>query len=60
MEKIWAYNPYTVYVNTLIMGPWDCASMYFDWTLLKGLTATLVGLTYYNQFSWNANIPMGI
>ena len=55
-----AYNPYTVYVNTLTNQDRQevNASMYFDWSPLKGLTATLdYGLTYYNQFSWNANMP---
>lgn len=55
-----AYNPYTVYVNTLTRQDRQeaIASMYWDWTPVKGLTATLdYGLTYYNQFSWNANMP---
>jgi TonB-linked SusC/RagA family outer membrane protein len=55
-----AYNPYTVYVNALTRQERqeENASMYMDWTPIKGLTATLdYGLTYYNQFSWNANMP---
>ena len=55
-----AYNPYMVYVNTLTRQDRQEAntSMYWDWTPVKGLTATLdYGLTYYNQFSWNANMP---
>jgi TonB-linked SusC/RagA family outer membrane protein len=55
-----AYNPYTVYVNTLTRQDRQetNASMYWDWSPLKGLTAALdYGLTYYNQFSWNANMP---
>ncbi len=55
-----AYNPYMVYVNTLTRQTRQeaNASMYWDWTPIKGLTATLdYGLNYYNQFSWNANMP---
>ncbi|MBC7904605.1 MAG: SusC/RagA family TonB-linked outer membrane protein, partial [Gemmatimonadaceae bacterium] len=55
-----AYNPYTVYVNTLTRQTRQEAngSMYLDWTPVKGLTATVdYGLVYYNQFSYNANNP---
>lgn len=55
-----AYNPYTVYVNTLNRQNRQEAngSMYWDWTPIKGLTAGLeYGVNYYNQFSWNANTP---
>lgn len=55
-----AYNPYTVYVNSLNRQNRQeaNASMYWDWTPLKGLTAGVeYGLNYYNQFSWSAAIP---
>ncbi|HEX3010389.1 MAG TPA: SusC/RagA family TonB-linked outer membrane protein, partial [Bacteroidales bacterium] len=55
-----AYNPYTVYVNTLThrnrqeVNP----SLYWDWTPLKGLTARVdYAINYYNQFSYNASTP---
>ena len=55
-----AYNPYTVYINTLqrqsrqeLQG-----NMYWDWSPIKGLTAAIdYSLNYYNQFGWNANMP---
>jgi TonB-dependent starch-binding outer membrane protein SusC len=59
-EDAQAYNPYTVYVNTLTRTNRQEAnsSMYFDWTPVKGLTATIdYALNYYNQFRWNANTP---
>ena len=55
-----AYNPYTVYVNTLNHQNRQEANvyLYWDWTPFKGLTGTIdYGLNYYNQFQWNANIP---
>jgi TonB-linked SusC/RagA family outer membrane protein len=55
-----AYNPYTVYQNTLNyqdrqeVNP----SLYFDWTPIKGLTARVdYMLNYYNQFRDTAPIP---
>ncbi len=34
------------------------AMMYWDWTPIKGLTATIdYALNYYNQFGYNANTP---
>jgi TonB-linked SusC/RagA family outer membrane protein len=55
-----AYNPYTVYVNTLTRTDRQeaNATMYYDWTPIKGLTAGLdYNLIYYNQFTWQANTP---
>lgn len=55
-----AYNPYTVYVNNLTRQERQEANaiMYWDWTPIEGLTATLdFGLNYYNQFQYNANMP---
>ncbi|RYF86827.1 MAG: hypothetical protein EOO00_12900, partial [Chitinophagaceae bacterium] len=55
-----AYNPYTVYVNTLTRQERQEANaiMYWDWTPVEGLTATVdFGLNYYNQFGYNANTP---
>jgi TonB-dependent starch-binding outer membrane protein SusC len=55
-----AYNPYTVYVNTLNRNTRQEANvqMYWDWTPIKGLTGTIdYTLNYYNQFGWNANMP---
>jgi TonB-linked SusC/RagA family outer membrane protein len=55
-----AYNPYTVYVNTLNRQSRQEAngSMYWDWSPIKGLTAGIdYSLNYYNQFGWNANMP---
>jgi TonB-linked SusC/RagA family outer membrane protein len=55
-----AYNPYTVYVNTLNRQTRQEANaqMYWDWTPIKGLTAGIdYSLNYYNQFGWNANMP---
>lgn len=55
-----AYNPYTVYQNALTRQNRQelNGSMYWDWTPVKGLTAGLeYALNYYNQFSWNANMP---
>jgi TonB-linked SusC/RagA family outer membrane protein len=55
-----AYNPYTLYVNSLTRQNRQEAygTAYFDWTPIKGLTAGVdYGLNYYNQFQWNANMP---
>ena len=55
-----AYNPYTVYTNTLNRQNRQEANvqMYWDWTPVKGLTGTVdYTLNYYNQFGWNANMP---
>ena len=55
-----AYNPYTVYKNTLNHQNRQEANvfLYWDWTPVKGLTGTIdYGLQYYNQFQWNANMP---
>ncbi|MEO6915435.1 MAG: SusC/RagA family TonB-linked outer membrane protein, partial [Chitinophagaceae bacterium] len=55
-----AYNPYTLYVNTLNFQNRQEAnpSMYVDWTPVKGLTARAdFALTYYNQFFENAPVP---
>ena len=55
-----AYNPYTVYQNTLNRQNRQelNGSIYYDWTPVKGLTARVdYALNYYNQFRWNANTP---
>ena len=55
-----AYNPYTVYVNSPNHQERQeaNASMYWDWTPVKGLTAGVdYALNYYNQFAWTANMP---
>lgn len=59
-EDAQAYNPYTVYVNTLSrMNRQEAnGSIYFDWSPVKGLTGRVdYILTYNNQFRWNANMP---
>lgn len=55
-----AYNPYTLYVNSLTGENRQEAntSMYYDWTPIKGLTARVdYALNYYNQFRKNAAMP---
>lgn len=55
-----AYNPYTLYINSLNHQTRQEANavMYYDWTPFKGLTGTIdYSLNYYNQFNENANIP---
>lgn len=55
-----AYNPYTVYQNTLTHQNRQEAngSMYYDWTPVKGLTASVdYAVNYYNQFQYQANTP---
>jgi TonB-linked SusC/RagA family outer membrane protein len=55
-----AYNPYTVYTNSLNYQNRQEAntSMYWDWTPIKGLTARIdYALNYYNQFRYSAPIP---
>lgn len=55
-----AYNPYTLYVNSLTnenrqeVNPY----IYFDWSPIKGLTARIdYSMNYYNQFRYTANMP---
>lgn len=55
-----AYNPYTLYVNSLTrenrqeVNPY----IYFDWTPVRGLTARIdYAINYYNQFRYTANMP---
>ncbi len=55
-----AYNPYTLYQNQLNRQSRQeaNASMYWDWTPVKGLTARVdYSLNYYNQFAYTANMP---
>ncbi len=55
-----AYNPYTLYVNSLTNTNRQeaNANMYYDWTPVKGLTARVdYALNYYNSFRKNANMP---
>ena len=55
-----AYNPYTLYINNLNHNNRQelNASMYYDWTPIKGLTATIdYNLNYYNQFGYTAFTP---
>ncbi len=55
-----AYNPYTLYVNSLTNENRQeaNANLYYDWTPIKGLTARVdYSLNYYNQFRKNANTP---
>lgn len=55
-----AYNPYTLYINNLTRRNRQEANttMYLDWSPIPGLTARVdYALNYYNQFSWNANMP---
>jgi TonB-linked SusC/RagA family outer membrane protein len=55
-----AYNPYTVYQNSLTRENRQEAytTAYFDWTPVRGLTATIdYGINYFNEFRWNANMP---
>lgn len=55
-----AYNPYTLYINSLNhenrqeVNPY----LYFDWSPIKGLTARVdYSLNYYNQFRYSASMP---
>lgn len=55
-----AYNPYTLYVNSLNRNNRQEAqgTMYWDWTPIKGLTGTVeYQLNYFNQFSWTNPMP---
>ncbi|HET9280252.1 MAG TPA: SusC/RagA family TonB-linked outer membrane protein, partial [Flavitalea sp.] len=55
-----AYNPYTLYVNNLIRQKRQEMQInaYYDWTPVKGLTATIdYALNYFNQFQWTAAMP---
>ncbi len=59
-EDAQAYNPYTVYTNTLNRQNRQEANTiaYIDWTPIEGLTGRIdYSLNYYNQFRWNANTP---
>jgi TonB-linked SusC/RagA family outer membrane protein len=59
-EDAQAFNPYTVFINSLNRQNRQEAntSMYWDWSPIKGLTARLdYALNYYNQFRYQANIP---
>jgi TonB-linked SusC/RagA family outer membrane protein len=59
-EDAQAYNPYTLYVNSLTRRNRQEANgnIFIDWTPVKGLTGRVdYSLNYYNQFTWNANIP---
>ncbi|WP_343306281.1 TonB-dependent receptor [Chitinophaga niabensis] len=59
-EDAQAYNPYTVYQNTLNRQDRQGANgnVFIDWSPIKGLTAKVeYALNYYNQFRWNANTP---
>lgn len=59
-EDAQAYNPYTVYVNTLNRQNRQEANTtaYIDWTPIEGLTGRIdYSLNYYNDFRWNANTP---
>ncbi|CAL1518943.1 TonB-dependent receptor [Chitinophaga sp. MM2321] len=55
-----AYNPYTLYINSLSHQNRQEANgnIFWDWTPVKGLTARVdYSLNYYNQFRWSANMP---
>ncbi len=55
-----AYNPYTLYINSLNRSNRQEAntSMYLDWAPIEGLVARVdYALNYYNQFRYNAYIP---
>lgn len=59
-EDAQAYNPYTFAVNNLNRQNRQEANaqLFFDWTILKGLTAHVdYTLWYYNQFRYTANMP---
>lgn len=59
-ESATAYNPYTVYQNTLTSQSRQEANttMYLDWSPVKGLTAGIdYALNYYNQFRKRADMP---
>ena len=59
-EDAQAYNPYTYMVNNLNNQNRQevIPSIYFDWTIIKGLTARMdYTLNYYNQFRWAASTP---
>src|SRR5690606_32500237 len=55
-----AYNPYTLYINSLNRSNRQEANsnIYWDWPPIKGLTARIdYSLNYFNQFRWQANMP---
>ena len=55
-----AYNPYTLYVNSLNHQDRQEANgnIFLDWSPIKGLTGRVdYTLNYYNQFRWSANTP---
>lgn len=59
-EDAQAYNPFTVYQNTLNRQNRQGvnSTFYLDWSPIEGLTARVdYSLNYYNQFRWNANTP---
>lgn len=59
-EDVQAYNPYTLYVNSLNYQNRQEANVsgYWDWTPIKGLTARVdYAINYYNQFRYSANVP---
>lgn len=59
-EDAQAYNPYTVYQNTLSRQNRQGANstVFIDWSPIKGLTGRIdYSLNYYNQFRWSANTP---
>jgi TonB-dependent starch-binding outer membrane protein SusC len=59
-EDAQAYNPFTVYQNTLNRQNRQGANstFYLDWSPIEGLTARVdYSLNYYNQFRWNAATP---
>ncbi|MDQ3846980.1 MAG: SusC/RagA family TonB-linked outer membrane protein, partial [Bacteroidota bacterium] len=55
-----AYNPYTLYINSLthVERQEANSSLYYDWTPIKGLTARVdYSLNYYNSFRKRADMP---
>ncbi len=55
-----AYNPYTLYINSLTRNNRQelNSQFFYDWSPIKGLTARVdYALNYYNQFQWGANMP---
>ncbi|MGV8095001.1 MAG: TonB-dependent receptor [Mangrovibacterium sp.] len=59
-ESSTAYNPYANYMNILNRQNRQEANiaMYWNWSPVKGLMGSIdYALNYYNQFSYNANMP---
>ncbi len=55
-----AYNPYTLYINSLTKRTRQEANttMYYDWSPFEGFTARVdYALNYYNDFRVNADMP---